>query len=155
MRTDLKLVPDLIPATSFFKNLRTTLSSHEWDIVRFAIYRAANYRCQICGEQVRVLDCHEVWEYDEKTGVQKLAGLLGICKDCHEVKHIGLAQMRGRMGQATDHMAKVNGMDRESTEAVIAEAFKIWRQRSQRKWTMDVSALESLIRKSSIVCSSV
>ncbi|MEJ7872263.1 MAG: hypothetical protein WKF67_08375 [Rubrobacteraceae bacterium] len=33
------------------------------------------------------LECHEEWEYDEATGVQRLSGLVALCTRCHQVKH--------------------------------------------------------------------
>jgi hypothetical protein len=146
MRCDesLKLVPDLIPATSFFKNLRALLRGREWDRVRKAVYKKAGYKCEACGLSHGVLHCHEVWEYEEETGVQKLVGLVALCVDCHEVKHIGLAQMRGRIMQAMEHMKKVNGVSDEVVGEVVQEAFGIWKRRSRRAWTLDLSAWEEI-----------
>jgi len=49
--------------------------------------------CGGCGPQYPV-ECHEIWNYDDTRLIQKLDGLIALCPDCHEVKHIGLAGAR-------------------------------------------------------------
>jgi hypothetical protein len=144
MSSELKLVPDLVPRSSFFKNLRSLLKSSEWDTVRRAIYQKAGVKCEICGTKGG-LDCHEVWEYDEASGIQTLTGLIALCVKCHEVKHVGLAQVRGRLEHAISHMQKVNGIDRLEAEKIIEKAFKTWKRRSSLSWKLDVTRLETLI----------
>lgn len=145
MSSNIKLAPDLIPRGSFFKNLRAILKPSEWDYIRQATYAKAGHKCEACGDATaRVLHCHEVWEYDEASSKQKLVNLVALCPDCHETVHIGLAQVLGRFEQALAHMQKVNGIDRETAETIVEEAFRIWRIRSSRQWTLDVSALDSL-----------
>lgn len=140
------LRPDLIPETSFYRNLRSALKPGEWDDVRRAFYRKAGNRCQVCGAKGR-MECHEVWEYDDSKGIQKLAALQVLCDACHEVKHIGLAQMQGRFEIALAHMQKVNGIDRKQAEAIVSLAFKTWKKRSARHWNLDISALEALVQE--------
>ena len=136
----------MIPSTSFFKNLRDILKPEEWDIVRHAVYAKAGNKCEICGGvgDRHPVECHERWDYDEKTGVQKLVGLIALCPNCHEVIHFGLAQVRGRQDQATAHMRKVTGADHDTAHKAIEKAFKVWRRRSEIQWKLDVSALEAL-----------
>lgn len=33
------------------------------------------------------LECHEQWEYNEATRVQKMSALIALCTRCHQVKH--------------------------------------------------------------------
>jgi hypothetical protein len=33
------------------------------------------------------LECHEVWDYDEATHLQRLSRFLSLCTRCHHVKH--------------------------------------------------------------------
>lgn len=147
--SEMRLVPELIPKTSFFKNLRSELKPGEWDTIRRAAYHRAGFKCEICGSKktgLRCLDCHETWKYDESKRIQKLVGLISICPKCHEVKHIGLAGMRGRMAIARAHMMKVNKISEESANEAIREAFLEWERRSRMKWTLDVSELEKIKR---------
>jgi hypothetical protein len=46
------------------------------------------------------LECHEEWDYDDETHVQKLTGLIALCGRCHRVKHLrNAATKRGHDGQ--------------------------------------------------------
>lgn len=143
---NLKLVPDLIPRTSFFKNLRAIVKPGEWDSIRRAVYAKSLHTCEACGCKDVELHCHEVWSYDEQTGIQKLTGFQALCQDCHEVKHIGFAQVKGRLNQALAHMSKVNGIELKQAKQIVEGAFLQWSQRSQRQWTLDITALETLTR---------
>lgn len=90
----MKLTIELVPSTSWFSNLRSLLSSEEWDKIRRGCYKNANYKCEICSGvgPKHPVECHETWEYDEKQGIQKLIGLIALCPSCHEVKHVGLEE---------------------------------------------------------------
>ncbi len=53
----------------------------------------------VCGvpSSIRCLDCHESWEWDDESGVQRLVALVALCERCHRVKHsMWLAPLRGR-----------------------------------------------------------
>lgn len=138
-----KLLPDLIPRTSFFKNLRSLLKPGEWDTVRRAVYSRAGYKCDICGATGR-MECHEKWDYDTDKGIQRLVGLECLCSNCHEVRHIGLAEIRGRLGCARLHMMKVNDMTFTEANKAIVVAFGKWTERNETKWKLDVSKLTEL-----------
>jgi 5-methylcytosine-specific restriction endonuclease McrA len=140
------LTIELVPSTCWFSNLRTELDSKSWDIVRKQTYRQANYVCEVCGGRGKKwpVECHEIWNYDSQKHIQKLVGLIGLCPSCHEVKHIGLAGIRGRRSVAEKHLASVNGWTQEQVERYIKWAFMIWKQRSKYEWTLDLSWLEQL-----------
>lgn len=144
-------MPELIPRTSFFKNVRALVSSSEWDDIRFGCYGRAGNKCEICGLETRRLDCHEKWEYVKKEGVQRLVGLVALCPACHQVKHIGLAQIRGKEDVAQLHMMKVNEISRLECIALIKQAFNVWAERSKMKWKLDVSLLDKFKGKRSEV----
>ena len=44
-----KLWRNLVPEKTFNINLRKILSKEEWNILRKALYKKANYECYICG----------------------------------------------------------------------------------------------------------
>jgi cytochrome c2 len=90
------------------------------------------------------MECHEKWDY--KNGIQSLIGLECLCGSCHEVKHIGLAEMRGRLNEARGHMMKVNGMTFDEANNAIEDAFATWTERNETKWKLDVKKLEELQR---------
>ena len=69
-----KLEINLIPKTSFFLNVRSEVSAAEWDRLRRNYYKQANHNCEICGGkgENHPVECHEVWEYEQKTQTQRV-----------------------------------------------------------------------------------
>ena len=140
----MKLKIELVPSSSFYKNVRSNVSRSEWDIIRRKSYQKANYKCEICGGigNKHPVECHEIWEYDIKTKIQKLVGFISLCPKCHQVKHIGLSQIRGLYGECLEHLSKVNNISIDKAEKYIDERFEEWQERSNVKWTLDISLLE-------------
>lgn len=134
----------MVPSSSWNVNLRSLLSRQEWDVFRRDVYRKAGYVCEVCGGKGRrhPVECHEVWKFDLKRGVQVLAGAVALCPACHEVKHIGLATVRGRFVQACAHMKRVNGITEAEAVQVVAESYARWKMLSAREWKMDVSWID-------------
>ena len=114
-----QLTVELVPQTCWFSNVRDHVSKATWDLLRKRTYKQANYRCSVCGGRGPKwpVECHEIWHYDDQKKVQKLLGLTALCPSCHEVKHIGLAGVRGRCQQACEHLARVNGRTCEQVNA--------------------------------------
>lgn len=141
------LTIELVPSTVFFKNLRSEVSKKEWDIIRREAYREADYKCTVCSGKgpKHPVECHEIWEYNDKKHIQKLLGVTALCPSCHEVKHMGLAQIRGRWEPARDHLAKVNDWTVGEAEKYIAHQFIIWEERSWHQWKLDISWLSPQI----------
>ena len=139
-----KLTIELVPKTCWFSNVRSAVSSADWDKLKRHTAGNANRVCEICenvGPQWPV-ECHEIWEYDDKKHVQKLAGLIALCPSCHQVKHIGFAQIRGKLDEAIRHLRKVNGLTANAANKYVGDAFKKWRERSEYDWTLDISWLD-------------
>jgi len=120
--------------------------------VRKKCYRKANYRCEICGGvgPNHPVECHEKWEYNDKTRIQKLTGLIALCPACHEVKHIGLASVNGRFYNAIEHLAKVNGCTWEDARTYAEEQMELWEGRNQFDWKLDTSYLDRYKREPEI-----
>lgn len=146
-KAKIRLKISLVPRTSWFTNLRSILSNKDWDLVRKDVYAKANYRCEICQGQgpKHPVECHERWSYNEDTGVQKLVGLIALCPACHEVKHIGLAQVRGRYQQALSHLMKINGWTKQKAEHYVQKCWARWVRRSQQQWELDVSFIDRVL----------
>jgi hypothetical protein len=138
-----RLTIELVPRTCWFSNVRDQVSRADWDRIRRQVYERAGKCCEVCTGRGRrhPVECHEVWEYDETAQVQRLVRMIALCPACHEVKHIGLAGLKGRGEQASAHLAKVNGWTPQATARYIDQAFAIWEERSGRTWSLDVSAL--------------
>ncbi len=124
-----KLLPELIPYPMHYKNVRAVLSNDEWKAVAKTQYAKSQGRCDICGARGR-LECHEVWEFNDSSKVQKLSGLTGLCKDCHRVKHIGLARKMGWFEDTLDHMCKINKISRRKALKYIEYAETQVKQRN-------------------------
>jgi hypothetical protein len=140
----LQLRVELVPKTSWYADLRELLDEDTWERISAEVAERAGYRCEICGGQGpkhRPVECHELWRYDERVRVQALVRVVALCPDCHTVQHMGFANMHGGGTQARAHLARVNGWSLARTDAHIAEAFRVWAQRNQGPWILDVSGL--------------
>ena len=144
-RSEPSLTVELVPATCWYANVRSNVPAAEWDALRRAVYRRANYRCEVCGAQgsAHPVECHEVWHYDDVAKVQRLVRLIALCPACHQVKHIGLASVQGKLDQALRHLAKVNGWTASQSRAYVEEVFAVWAKRSEHEWQLDTSLLET------------
>lgn len=140
----LKLTIELVPRTAWTNNVRAILTSQQWRILAGIVSDRAYNVCQICGGvgPKHPVECHEIWEYNEKTKVRRLAGMLALCPDCHMVKHFGFARVQGKEEQALKHFMKINGLKKKEAQAEIAKAFDVWRKRSTVDWELDLSGLK-------------
>lgn len=138
-----RLTIELVPRTCWFSNVRDRVAREDWDRIRKQVYERAGHRCEVCGGRGsrHPVECHEMWEYEEATGVQRLVRMITLCPACHEVKHIGLANIKGRGEIAAAHLAEVNGWTPQVAAVYIDQAFDVWIERSDRTWSLDVSAL--------------
>jgi len=133
---------ELVPQSSWYNNLRKILSKEDWQ--KLSRFVRSNGVCDICGRHLPIseLDAHEKWSYDDVTHIQKLENILSLCKDCHRVKHIGRAQAVGEEHLAKKWFMKVNGCSEDDYEEAIHEAITEWQERSEHKWTLDVSLID-------------
>ncbi len=111
-----------MPQSCWFSNVRDHVSKPTWDKLRKATYQQANYRCEVCGGRgdKHPVECHEIWNYDDINHIQTLFGLTALCPSCHQVKHIGLAGLRGRGEEAEAHLAKVNNWSSEPAQSRLS-----------------------------------
>jgi len=144
VKKKLKLTIELVPSSAWQNNLRNILKSHMWKNLRESVYKKSDYKCSICGN-AGILHAHEVWEYDDKNHIQKLKDIVALCKDCHAVKHIGLAGLQASKGEINydrliKHFIKVNGCDKEAFIKHRSAAFKKFEERSKYDWTLDLKS---------------
>lgn len=140
----MKLTIELVPRTSWMNNVRAVLTAKQWNALRGMVADRAYNVCQICGGEgpAHPVECHEIWEYNERTAIQHLAGMIALCPDCHMVKHFGFARVQGKEELALKHFMKINGLKKKEAQAKISEAFKVWRERSKIDWKLDLSGLK-------------
>lgn len=138
------LTIELVPKTAWYRNVRSNVSKAEWDRLRKIIFSRAGHVCEICGGRGPKwpVECHEVFEYDDERHIQRLVRLIALCPSCHEVKHIGLANVRGRGEKATAHLARVNSWSIADAQLYIEGCFETWLRRSRHQWTLDLSYLK-------------
>lgn len=132
---EFKLTIELVPANSWYKNLRNAISQTTWNIIRRKAYEQYNYRCGIY-KASRMVHYHEKWEYDNKKHVQKLIGFIALCLLSHWVKHISLVGIRAQEGklsfeQIIQRFIKINNCNRKAFEEHRDDAFKKWQERSK------------------------
>ncbi len=138
------LTVELVPKTSWYKNVRAHVSKDVWERLKKLTCGRARYRCETCGGRGEKwpVECHEVFIYDDELHIQTLVQLIALCPACHEVKHIGLAEMRGRRGAALAHLARVNGWSLPDAELYLEGSFELWHRRSCHEWQLDLSHLK-------------
>jgi hypothetical protein len=146
----LKLQIELVPATTWYTNLRKVLPQEEWDRVRRKAYADYGHICGICGAEGR-LSCHELWDYDDERRIQKLIGFIALCDLCHHVKHIGLAGILASEGKldynrVVEHFMKVNKCDLNTFERHREEAFRKWQERSSKEWSVDIGDFSRFLK---------
>jgi len=145
-----KLTIELVPSTSFYKNVRSILPIKEWDKLRKESYIKAKFKCQICGDvgtnqgYKHKLECHEIWVY-QKGGIQFLKELVSLCPKCHQVKHIGRTIAIGKGKQAFKHIANVNEWDLTTVEAYVGSCFQEHKERSKIKWELNLRVLTEIL----------
>lgn len=141
--TTCKLTLDLVPSTCWFSNVRSCVSKKRWDKIKSRVCSQAWDTCQICGGvgPRHPVECHEVWSYDDTKQIQKLVGMVALCPACHQVKHFGLAQIKGKGEVALQHLMQVNQWTQKRAEKHIKESFERWAERSKKKWKLDISHL--------------
>ena len=150
MTRGLRLTIDLVPETSWCKNLRKMIPPRTWERIRREASAKSGNRCAICGAEGR-LNCHEMWRYDDRHNVQRLVGFVALCNLCHHVKHIGLAVIlaaEGRLSyeRVVEHFLEVNNCDRGTFAKHKTSAFAKWRDRSQRAWTTDLGEYSTVVK---------
>ncbi len=138
-----KLNFELVPDSCWYSNLRSILSPAQWDIVRREAYARAGGRCMICGAPSKRLEAHERWSYNEVNAVQKLEDVVAICKQCHEVIHIGRTQLMGREREASEHFMKVNNCSYADYRKALGEANAAHIRRNKiPEWSLDLTYLK-------------
>ena len=140
-----RLFIELVPRTCWLSNVRNHVTKEQWDTIRKHTFRTARYVCQICGERGREwpVECHELFQYDDVTNMQKLLAFQALCPTCHRVKHFGLTQVKGLEAEAFGQLCRVNGWTEEQARKHVNDQFALWHKRSEQEWSIDLSYLES------------
>jgi len=143
-----KLTVELIPSTCHFSNVRTTVKKQDWDKIRFISYKAADNKCEICKDTGKNqgykhnVECHEIWEYDDKNLIQKLVGLISLCPTCHLCVHYGRARTTNKKILCENHIRNINKWGSNMFRKHLEMAYAKYKARSKYQWSLDISILE-------------
>ncbi len=151
MNEKLKLTVELVPKPLWGVNARSAMGQTNWDKVRNETYAKYNHQCGICGAEGR-LEAHEIWQYDDKKLVQRLAGIVALCPMCHSVKHLGRTEILASEGKVDlerviAHFEAVNGCSRKDFNAHRKAEATLWAERSANKnWTLDWGEFQRYVK---------
>ncbi|MBE7061877.1 MAG: HNH endonuclease [Clostridiales bacterium] len=141
-----KLDFELVPDSCWYSNLRTILSKKQWDFIKADAKERAEGKCMICGRKTDRLEAHERWSYDEENCVQKLEDIVSICKDCHNVIHIGRTQLKGDEERAEKHFMKVNNCSYAEYRQALGKANEEHKRRNLvPEWKLYLTYLKRYI----------
>lgn len=138
---------ELVPESAWYKNVRANVTPEEWDMIRRSVYREFGYNCNICGGKgpEHPVEAHEKWRFekgaDGQPNWQILDNIVALCPDCHEVKHIGLAELNGRGNEAAERLAMLNNWTIGQAEVYLNNQFNTWEQRGRMEWQLEISLL--------------
>uniref|UniRef100_A0A7J2U2Q3 HNH endonuclease n=1 Tax=Ignisphaera aggregans TaxID=334771 RepID=A0A7J2U2Q3_9CREN len=97
-------------------------------------------RCVICDSKASDID--EFWDYyvDGNRGIARLVSLRSLCSSCHLAKHIGYANVTGRLDEALEQLAKVNNLTPLDVDILLNEVYSIWRMlNSITTWRIEIA----------------
>ena len=139
-----ELYIDMIPKTSYFKNVRSLFNDTDWNLIRHHIYERSSYRCECCGvKRFKYLDAHERWIYDYETKTQKLIRIIALCRLCHQATHFGHSKKTKNIDKIKEHLKKVKKIDDIELDSCIKEAYNIWNDRNKIEWIIDTSIISN------------
>jgi len=139
-----ELFIDMIPKTSYFKNVRSIFNECDWNLIRHHIYERVNNKCECCGaKRSKYLEAHERWIFDYETQTQKLIRIIALCRLCHQATHYGHSKLKKDITKINEHLKKVRGMNDDQLKDHIKEAYEIWENRNKINWNIDISIISN------------
>ncbi|CAH1690214.1 conserved hypothetical protein [Hyphomicrobiales bacterium] len=157
-----------LPLYAAGQNLWSLFDRDYWDHVRKQTYAASGHRCTICGgrgpsaiakaihqpdDPPPTIQAHEIWDWtigdeDGAVGVQRLTGILCVCKGCHMLFHSGHARRLAELNGMGDEVAAAIEQRRRTltrlSPAELAESIAAANERLRElsgisKWVIDLS----------------
>ena len=86
-KKEFKLQIQPVPPNNWGDSLANLLPKPVWDALRKGVYKRAGHKCEVCGNVLKTLHCHENWVYNDWKGIQKLYSLISLCSECHNCVH--------------------------------------------------------------------
>lgn len=150
---DLRLTIELVPRDLWEQSIAKRYPNQWGDLRKIAV-ATADFRCELCGWQAtsgkwlhtpnRGLEVHEIWEYthDQTYGVQRLAGLVALCVNCHRCKHMGMWQKLmtpSDFASLVSHFLTVNTITEDQYQEHVAESLECWERNNSLIWSQNLS----------------
>ena len=141
-----KLALELIPLSCWERNLRRVVSDDTWKMLREKL-APSDRACPICRCELTLsaLELHELWQYDDRSRLQRLVGLQPLCQQCHGAKHFGWSRKVGKERAARRHLMAVNRWSETQLDAHIDRAFETWGKRSGHLYDLDLALAEEIV----------
>ncbi len=140
-----RLSVELIPKKTWGVNLWSILRQSDWRRLRKPACEASGFRCAVCrgvGTKGRI-ECHERWDFVEWSCTQVLTGMIALCPECHQVKHIGRAIIHGRGDEAKHHLLTTNEWSTKQMARYLDLIFDLALLRDlEVRWYVDLSWLK-------------
>jgi hypothetical protein len=138
----MKLKIELVPQTVWYSSLAKLLHREVWRSIREEIGSKRGWKCEICNSEEKPMNLHEIWDYDDVNHIQKLEGFQILCRQCHWIKHIGLAGIMADEGKLdydklVKHYCDVNQCSKKEFDKHREQAFEKWLERSGFEWKQD------------------
>ncbi len=139
-----------VPFSSRFSSVRSHLAHVDFNRLKKSIFVRAGYRCEICSAtgfdqgHHHPVECHEVFEFDDAKGTQKMTKLMSLCPRCHAVKNIELTRAKSdaAFDTALELLASVNGWNKSQALTYYRHSVHVWNERSKRSWVLNLDLLD-------------
>ena len=146
-KLNLKLELEIIPDTTKYQNLKVAVPQTTWAKLSKDTRIRFNNKCAICGTTQNQLNCHEVWEWNDKSWVQKLMALIPLCPLCHATKHNNSYLFPEHYKKCQTHFAEINHISLEDMDVkdYISTIERISYKRGTHYWVLDYGEWEYLV----------
>jgi hypothetical protein len=139
-----RLIPHLVPKPLWGKSAAQLFKGKGravWKRIRTEALQVALNACQVCSDATpeSVLNCHELWEYDDEHATATLVGLRIQCRNCDCAVHMGRAEKQGFLDVAIAQLCKVNGIGEPEAMTLYRRAKGVWSQRNKKQWRIVVA----------------
>ena len=152
-KSDNSILPiELIPKSMHQYNVRARITEEQWKAVCKVVHKknvGNKWHCQVCHQKGTTqgfnhpVECHEVWEFDDKTRTQKLVNLKTLCPLCHKFTHLGLATKQGFANTVKEHGLRIRRMSISSIEKELKQQYSIANERGQYNWKLDLTYMNN------------
>jgi hypothetical protein len=149
-RRRLPLPVELNPRPTWGYNREELFGKDPWRSMCIEAGGRTDGFCEACGASLGdPVDCDPMWSWrlvvsadDQPVLLRRLSRVRALDRGCYLATHIGLAGNLGLEGAARERLRTVNGIGDPEVEAMITEAFELWRWRSTFECVTDLGPWE-------------